>query len=274
MAAMIFKVPLHWRHCSTSILNTRILARGLDRARRRCCCPSSAPPWLGCVPWQSASTSGGADPARVYRLTEDPVRLTRTIIRACRSITPTRGKYWCAATPAAIVALQVQEATLRNFFHRSGGLARGTGFLARFLVAWPESTQGFRPFSEPPMAWPALSVFHRRIPEILANPVPMDEEGVLSPAVLTLAPHAKAAWVTFHDAIEGELPNGGELYDVRDVASKSADNAVRLAALFHVFEHGMDGAVGLEAFEGASRIAAPERIAALLRRACPAGRTD
>jgi putative DNA primase/helicase len=154
------------------------------------------------------------------------------------------------------VALQVQEATLRTFFDRSGGLARGTGFLARFLVAWPESTQGFRPFSEPPMAWPALSVFHRRIAEILANPVPMDEEGVLSPAVLTLAPVTKAAWVTYHDAIEGELPNGGELYDVRDVASKSADNAVRLAALFHVFEHGMDGAVGLEAFEGASRIAA------------------
>jgi putative DNA primase/helicase len=106
------------------------------------------------------------------------------------------------------------------------------------------------------MAWPSLSAFHRRIAAILANPVPMDEEGVLSPAVLTLAPDAKAAWVTFHDAIEGELPNGGELYDVRDVASKSADNAVRLAALFHVFEHGMDGAVGLEAFEGASRIAA------------------
>lgn len=48
------------------------------------------------------------------------------------------------------IALQVQEATLRNFFERSGGLARGTGFLARFLVAWPESTQGQRSYSDPP----------------------------------------------------------------------------------------------------------------------------
>ena len=32
-------------------------------------------------------------------------------------------------------------------------------------------------------------------------------------------------------AIESELASGGELYDVRDVASKSADNAARLAAL-------------------------------------------
>ncbi len=43
---------------------------------------------------------------------------------------------------------------------------------------------------------------------------------------------------------------------MRDVASKSADNAARLAALFQVFEHGTAGAIGPEAFEGASRIAA------------------
>ena len=85
----------------------------------------------------------------------------------------------------------------------------------------------------------------------------MDEDGALSPVMMALAPDAKAAWVAFHDAIEGELRNGGELYDVRDVASKSADNAVRLAALFHVFEHGMKGAVGLEAFEGAQAESRP-----------------
>lgn len=154
------------------------------------------------------------------------------------------------------VALQIQEMTLRSFFDKSGGLARGTGFLARFLVAWPESTQGFRPFTEAPANWPHLATFHKRIAEILANPVPIDEEGALSPALMMLAPDAKAAWVAFHDAIESELASGGELYDVRDVASKSADNAARLAALFQIFEHGMGGAVGLECFESASRIAA------------------
>jgi hypothetical protein len=154
------------------------------------------------------------------------------------------------------VALQIQEATLQAFFERSGGLARGTGFLARFLVAWPESTQGYRPFTEAPPNWPHLAAFHRRIAAILGNPVPMNDDGTLSPAMLTLSPEAKAAWVAFHDAIEGELRSGGELYDVRDVASKTADNAARLAALFQIFEHGMGSAVGLQAFEGASRIAA------------------
>jgi len=154
------------------------------------------------------------------------------------------------------VALQIQEMTLRSFFDKSGGLARGTGFLARFLVAWPESTQGFRPFTEAPENWPHLAAFHQRIAAILANPVPIDEEGALSPALMMLAPEAKTAWVAFHDAIESELASGGELYDVRDVASKSADNAARLAALFQIFEHGMGGAIGLECFESASRIAA------------------
>ncbi len=154
------------------------------------------------------------------------------------------------------VALQIQELTLRSFFDRSGGLARGTGFLARFLVAWPESTQGYRPFTEAPPNWPHLAAFHKRIAAILANPVPMDEEGALSPALMMLAPEAKRAWVAFHDAIESELASGGELYGVRDVASKSADNAARLGALFQLFEHGMGGAVGLECFESASRIAA------------------
>jgi putative DNA primase/helicase len=154
------------------------------------------------------------------------------------------------------VALQVQEATLRSFFDRSGGLARGTGFFARFLVAWPESTQGYRPFTDPPDSWPKLAAFHRRITEILNTSVSFDEGGALNPAMMAFTPEAKTAWVAFHDVLERELRSGGELYDVRDVASKTADNAARLAALFHVFEHGFETAVDSDSFENASRIAA------------------
>jgi len=113
------------------------------------------------------------------------------------------------------VALQVQEATLREFFSKSGALAIGTGFLARFLVAWPESTQGHRLFTDPPESWPALAKFNQRIAAILEQDVPIDEDGVLSPPILPLAAETKAAWVAFHDAIESELRSGGELYDVR-----------------------------------------------------------
>jgi len=158
------------------------------------------------------------------------------------------------------VALQIQEPTLREFFTRSGALARGTGFLARFLVAWPESTQGMRMIDpdlpDGPKTWLHLAKFHQRIAAILELPAPINTDGALTPPILPMTPEAKAAWVEYHNAIEGELSSGGELYDVRDVASKSADNAARLAALFQLFEHGMGGAIGLDSFERASRIAA------------------
>jgi putative DNA primase/helicase len=153
------------------------------------------------------------------------------------------------------VHLQTQEATLRDFLERAGKLARGTGFLARFLLAWPTSTQGQRLYREAPQSWPCLAEFNRRIAAILASSVPLSEDGALTPAMLSLDRKAKAAFVEYYDAIERELSSGGELYDVRDVASKSADNAARLAALFQVFQHGI-GAVGVDPFQRGSRIAA------------------
>lgn len=153
------------------------------------------------------------------------------------------------------MALQVQESTIRAFFDSTKGLARGTGFLARFLVSWPQSTQGTRHFTEAPLSWPALASFTDRLTAILNRPAPIDEDGGLSPAMLTLAPDAKAAWVKFHDAIESELSSGRELYDVRDVASKTADNAVRLAALFHTFT-GNVGPIDIDAMESGARLAA------------------
>jgi putative DNA primase/helicase len=149
----------------------------------------------------------------------------------------------------------VQEPTLREFFNRSGALARGTGFLARFLVAWPESTQGSRFFTEAPDNWPHVAAFDQRIAAILNHDAPINDDKVLEPPLLAFSPEAKAAWVEFHNQIESELRSGGELYDVRDVASKAADNAARLATLFQIFEHGI-GAVSLESFESASRIVA------------------
>ena len=153
------------------------------------------------------------------------------------------------------VALQIQISTLKSFFDKSGGLARGTGFLARFLVCCPESTQGNRPFTEAPDTWPRLAAFNRRLSAILNLPAPINENGSLEPVLLEFTPEAKAAWVTFHDELEIELRPAGEMHEVRDVASKIADNAARLAALFHVFEHGTNSPVDVESFESGSTIA-------------------
>lgn len=153
------------------------------------------------------------------------------------------------------MALQIQEATLREFFSKSGALARGTGFLARFLLAWPQSTQGMRPFSEAPSNWPNLGAFNQRIAGLLAMPAPLTQGGVLEPPVMTLSTSAKQAWVKYHDTVEFELSASGEFYDIQDVAAKSADNAVRLAALFEKFVSG-SSSISAQSFESASVISA------------------
>jgi putative DNA primase/helicase len=151
--------------------------------------------------------------------------------------------------------LQVQEPTLRSFMTGAGDLARGSGFLARCLVAWPESTQGARAFKEAPPSWPNQSDFNRRLEAILAQPVPINADGSLSPGMLTFSPKAKAQWVSFYDRIERELGSGGRFHDIRDVASKIADNAARLAGLFHVFSGAIGSAVGVEHLEAGCRVA-------------------
>ena len=73
--------------------------------------------------------------------------------------------------------------------------------------------------------------------------------------MLPFTPDAKLHWIGFLDAVESQLASGKELYDVRDVASKTADNAARLAALFQYFSSGGD-AISLQNIKSASQIAA------------------
>lgn len=148
----------------------------------------------------------------------------------------------------------VQMDALQSFHAATKGLARGIGYYARFLMAWPESTQGIRMFKSPPAAWPALSAFHRRIADLLEISPEINQRGELEPPILDLSPAAKAAWVEFHDEVERELRPGGDLREACDVAAKAADNAARLAALFHIYEHGPNGTIGTGHLQAAASI--------------------
>lgn len=154
------------------------------------------------------------------------------------------------------MGLAAQLDTARAFFEATKGLARGSGFAARFLIAWPGSTQGTRLYREAPVNWPRRSAFHRRIFELLSIPLSLSDSGELSPPIIRLSAPAREIWADFHDEVEREQGIGGDMEQVRDVASKSADNAARLAALFHVFEKGPAGEVGADHMRAGARIAA------------------
>lgn len=134
------------------------------------------------------------------------------------------------------LGLAVQEDVVRTFFEQSKGLARGSGFAARFLIAWPTSTQGQRPFKEAPASWPALSQFSAKLKDMLDLTRIDGDKGGLCLRTMSLISAAKRAWIEFHDQVEIELRDGGDLADSKDSASKAADNAARLAALFALLE--------------------------------------
>ena len=152
------------------------------------------------------------------------------------------------------VSLMVQPLVLRELAQRGGGLTRGNGFLARYLVAAPLLTMGARPYKEAPPGMPHLAAFHRRIRELLDSPLPLDDQRRLSLPVFPLSKEAFVVWRDYHDAIERELRPLGEYVTVCDFAAKSAENAARLAGCIHVFE-GAQGAISNTTMDQAATLA-------------------
>ncbi len=134
------------------------------------------------------------------------------------------------------VGIQVQSGLLLDFVQSTRGLARSSGFLARFLIAWPESTQGYRDFCEPPPGFPALTAYHAQLRTMLERQGTLDEHGRLVPRVLPLESAAKRSWVAWHDNVEHSMRPTREMVDLKDVAAKAADNLARVAAVLAVFE--------------------------------------
>lgn len=152
------------------------------------------------------------------------------------------------------VSLMVQPAILCELTQRSDGLARGSGFLARFLVAAPTSTMGQRPYQEPPPGIPRQAAFHRRIRELLDCDLPLDDRGRLTPADIKLSPGAFCVWREYHDQVERELAPLGDFACIADFAAKSADNAVRIAGCLHMYA-GSQGAMQSDTMQRAVRLA-------------------
>lgn len=152
-------------------------------------------------------------------------------------------------------SLMVQESALKAFVESTNGLARGTGFLARPLPCWPETTQGKRFYKPAPKGWPNLGRFNAKILEILSKDLPFDDQGHITPQELPLSPEAKQIWIDFYNRIESMLADGGAYEDFRDIASKTADNAARLAAIFQIMDDFNSKAIGADYMRAGAVIA-------------------
>jgi hypothetical protein len=156
------------------------------------------------------------------------------------------------------ISLMAQPVVMERLLSLAGGASRGMGFVARFLITWPTSRIGTRPYQAPVGDMPAIRRLRRRLHELLDLPLPLDPEApsamALKPPALSLTPRAQRLWKGLHDGIEAELGKGGEYADVADIGAKAAENAARLACDFHVLEYGPVGEINSKTLYRAARI--------------------
>ena len=149
------------------------------------------------------------------------------------------------------VSLMLQPLILQQMLSKSGGVNRQSGFMARSLMAFPESSMGERCYQEPPESQAALSNFHQRLMDCLDKSLILDKHGCHEIPTLHFSSRAKSAWVSFFNEIETELSD--KWSSIKDFASKAAENAARLSALLHLFA-GKEGQISHEEMEQAIEI--------------------
>lgn len=140
-------------------------------------------------------------------------------------------------------SLMVQPMVVSQLLAAGDGAARGTGGLARFLIAWPSSTMGTRMYKAADLCTDALETFDNRLLTLLNQPLPIRDERsqILQPYPLAMTDKAFKLWRMFHDRIERELSSDGTYADIADVAAKAAEQAARIAAVIHAFDEGPTG---------------------------------
>ncbi len=136
----------------------------------------------------------------------------------------------------------VQPSIMDEYMARRGAKARGIGFLARFLVCYPSSTQGYRPFSSGIQPTEAREEFSKRIQDVAGASLAVARNLMRKRSIVTLSKQAESLWDEISRQIEVELRPGGRFEFARDHASKLSENILRTAAVCHIFE-GAEGEI-------------------------------
>lgn len=151
-------------------------------------------------------------------------------------------------------SLMVQDAPLRKYFSRAQQQARGSGFLARFFFARPESAIGSRTGSTLENYRQLLVPYHLRLQQLLdAYTCATGQNRQLWRQKLRFTPEAQQRWLNMCDRLERDMDVNGRYYSLRDFAYKEGNKVARIAALFHYFS-GDEGNIPEETLLNASRV--------------------
>ena len=121
----------------------------------------------------------------------------------------------------------------------SDDVLSGQGFLARCLLAWPQSTAGSRLYvAENLREDAAIICYLATLAALHAQKLPLAEgqRNELAPPPLRLSADAHAAWRDVHDAIEAAMASGARYSTVRAWASKTPEQVLRIAGVLTLLE--------------------------------------
>lgn len=139
------------------------------------------------------------------------------------------------------LSLMAQPSVISRFMGRRGEEARGTGFLARFLVVKPRPMAGHRK-DQKLSELPRRKAFNARISDRL-NSTTLPKRKILS-----FSEQAKDLWFQYSHYLEQQMQENGIYHYLKDHASKLLENASRLAAILHAFERNSESDTEIDYF--------------------------
>ena len=134
--------------------------------------------------------------------------------------------------------IATQPSAMTKFMKRRGEETQGIGFLGRFIISYPNSTQGTR-FSASVRAGSdeGLKSYYKQI-EGLLNKIPERQKRSYKRDIIEWSAEAKKSAIQIHDFIERELGPGGRFEHANAHGNKLFENISRIAALLTYIELG------------------------------------
>lgn len=139
--------------------------------------------------------------------------------------------------PSLTFSLMAQPGIFMDYLKKHGDTARSSGFLSRFLFAWIDRTDGHRnrrAISDRTKY--SLNVFYEKVSVLLEKQKRNFYGPALQKKTLRLTPEALTLWQNKITETENRLAPGHEWEHIRDIASKSGANTLRMAALFQYMQ--------------------------------------
>ncbi|HFB64741.1 MAG TPA: DUF3987 domain-containing protein, partial [Aeromonadales bacterium] len=113
----------------------------------------------------------------------------------------------------------------------------GQGFIARYLIAYPESLAGTRLYKQSDLSSdPYFLNYCELITGLLNRNASTDEDGNLILNDISPSGEARAVWIDAYNRIERQLGKDGELPHIKPTAAKAAENMLRIAGVFATIE--------------------------------------